>query len=257
MIKRYIQGFVIASLIILALASCNKEIETTKVINVTLHGYNLSDMELEVTLDTVIFDKQVQQANQRLKFSMVYPYLPGNKEAILSVKDTISGKELLHKTLPLSGAQLEFHFNLININGELLEVTSPAADTGTNKLSYYIYYPESNDPIDILLYNTNTGAQIYLAQNVVPQTWVHTDYLPTQGFFGKNDVGSAIIYFLKAGTFDWAFNNDEFQSQTSAFSWFLPYSDYNLSKVQSYFILPSSQGMQAEVVNLFPVPKKY
>ena len=258
MLRRYIQGFVIAVSTILALTSCNKEIIATKVINVTFHGYNISDMLLEVTLDTVVFDKKIQPANARIDFSMVYPYFPGKKEAILRVKDQVSGKELLQKTLPLSGEQLEFHFNLLNINGNLVDVTLPAADTGTNKLGFYIYYPESNDSIDIILYNPTTGQFVYLAQNVVPQTWVYTDYLPTEWFMKKNDVESSIIYFTKAGTLDqWAFNDSESLSQTTAFSWFLPYAGYNLNKVQPYFILPSAQGWSAEAVNLFPVPKQY
>ena len=258
MIRRYLQGFVIVSLTILALTSCNKEIDTKKVINVTFHGYNISDMRLEVTVDTVVFDKKIQQANSRINFSMVYPYFSGKKEAVLHVKDLVSGKEILQKTLLLSGGQLEFHFNLLNIKGSLVDVTPPAADTGTNKLGFYIYYPESNDPIDIILYNPNTGQLVYLAQNVIPRTWVYTDYLPTDGFLKKNEVESSIIYFTKAGTTDqWAFNNDEYLSQTSAFSWYIPYVGYNLNKVQPYFILPSPQGWQAEVVTLFPIPKEY
>lgn len=258
MIRRYLQVLVIASLTLFALASCNKEIETQKAINVTFHGYNFSDSQMEVTVDTVLFDKKIQEANKRVDFSMVYPYFGAKKETTLRVKDQVSGKELLQKTLPLSGSQLEFFYPLVNINGSMLDVTPPAADPATNKLGFYIYYPESNDPIDIILYNQNTGAQRYLAQNVVPQTWVYIDYLPADGFLEKNDVGSATVYFTKAGTFDqWAFNDDEYQSQTTAFSWYIPYKKYSMNKVQPYLILPSPQGWGAEVVNLFPNPKEY
>lgn len=253
MIRRYIQA-----LAILALVSCNKEIETKKAISVTIRGYNISDMNLEVAVDTVVFDKDVLPENKRIGFSKVYPYFGNKKEVVLHVKDPASGKELLQKTLPLSTSQLEFFFPLININGSLVEVTPPKADPATNKLGFYIYYPESNDPIDILMYNPNTGQQVYLAQNVVPQTWVYTDYLPTEGFMGKNDVGSSTIYFLKAGTLDqWAFNNDETLSQTTAFSWYLPYAKFSMNKVQPYFILPQPQGWGTEEVPLFPIPREY
>lgn len=251
-------GLFIASLTVLALASCNKEIDTSKVINVTFHGYNLSDMQLLVTLDTVVFDQKVQQANTRLNFSMVYPYFSGKKEAVLRVKDTITGKELFHETLDLTSGQLEFHFNLVNINGSLVDVKPPASDTSTNKLGFYIYYPESTDLIDIILYNTTTGQLVYLAQNVAPQTWVYTDYVLTDGFRKKEEVGSSIVYFFKAGSIEqFAFFDDEYKSQVTAFSWYLPHSLYDLGKVQSYFILPSVQSGQTEIVNLFPNPKKY
>lgn len=257
MIRRYLQVFVVAFLTILALASCNKEIETTRAINVTFHGYNLSDMQLEVSLDTVVFDKKILDANKRISFSMVYPYFGGKKEAILRVKDKVSGKELLQKTLPLSGSQLEFFYPLINIDGNLLDVTPPAADPVTNKLGFYIYYTKNNDPIDILMYNPTTGQQAYLAQNVVPQTWVYTDFLPSEAFPDKSAVENSIIYFLKTGTFDFAFDDSESLSQTGGFGSFIPHNKFNLNKVQSYFIQPSPQGYGTEMVQLFLIPKGY
>ncbi len=253
MIRRYIQAFAV-----LALVACNKEIETKKAINVTFHGYNISNMKMEIAVDTVVFDKDILPENKRIGFSKVYPYFGNKRETILHVKDQESGKELFQKTLPLSTSQLEFFFPLININGTLLEVTPPKADPATNKLCFYIYYTESNDPIDILMYNQNTGQQLYLAQNVVPQTWVYTDYLPTEGFMTKNEVESCTIYFLKAGTLDqWAFDNDEYLSQTGAFGWYIPHAKFSLNKVQPYFILPQPQGWGAEAVPLFPIPREY
>jgi hypothetical protein len=257
MLRRYIQRFAIVALTVLAIASCNKEIVSSKVINVTFHGYNATDMRLEVSVDTMVFDKHIQQANRRVGFSMVYPFPADKKEATLHVKDLTSGKEIFTKTLKLNGDTLEFYHNLVIVDDKIVEVKPPAADPATNKLSFYLYNPESTDPIDILMYNQNTGEQLYLAQNLVPQTWVHIDYLPTQGFLEKNDVESATLYFLKAGTFDWAFGGDEYLSQTGAFGWYIPYKNFNLNKVQPYFILPSPQGWGVEYVTLFPNPKKY
>jgi hypothetical protein len=209
-------------------------------------------------VDTVVYDKKMLRSNAQIDFSMVYPYFAGKTEATVHVKNTKTGKELFQQTMPLSGNQLEFFFPLVNINGSLLKIDPPAADTGTNKLGFYIYYPESNDPIDILMYNQNTGSMAYLAQNVVPQNWVYVDYLPQVGLWEKNEVESNTIYFFKAGTTDqWAFNNDEYLSQTSAFGLYIPYRYYNLNKVQSYFILPSPDGWQATVVKLFPNAKVY
>lgn len=257
MIRRYVQGLVMAALTILGLASCNKDVEKDKVINVTFHGYNVGEKTLQVSVDTVVYDKNLLQPNAQIGFSMVYPYLVGTTEATLHIKDPENGKELFQKKLELSGSQLEFFYPLVNINGTLLDINPPAADTGTNKLGFYIYYPESNDPIDILMYNPNTGEQVYLAQNVIPQKWVYVDYLPGGGFMQKSDIESSTIYFLKTGTFDWAFNNDEYMSQVGGHGIYIPHKLYNLNKVQPYFILPSPNGWQAVIVNLFPNAKEY
>lgn len=258
MIRKFIQGFVIASLTVFGMASCNKDIEGKKVINVTFHGYNISDTELEVSVDTVVFDKKMLRPNGQIGFSMVYPYIYGKTEAIVRVKDKANGKELFQQKLDLTSGRLEFFNTLINIKGNVLEVKPPAADPATNKLGFYIYYPESDDPIDIFMTNQNTGETVYLAKSVKPQTWVYVDYLPAEGFQDKNIVGGCTIFFTKAGTTDqWAFNDDEYVSQTSAFSWSLPHARFNLNKVQPYFILPSPQGWEAEAVRLFPIPKEY
>lgn len=249
--------FALAILVITGLTCCNKEVETKNAISVTIHGYNISDIPLKVTVDTVVFDKQILASNAQINFSMVYPYFPTQKEATLHVTNP-EGKDLLQQTLTLADKQLEFFFPLVNINGKLLEVNPPLPNDTTNKLGFYIYYTESNDPIDIILYNPNSGQTVYLAQNVVPLTWVYTDYLPADGLKDKNEIGSSTVYFFKAGTFDqFAFNNDEYLSQVTAFGLYLPHSAYNLNKVQSYFITPSANGSQLDIVRLFPNSKEY
>jgi hypothetical protein len=258
MFKKYIVIGFIASCIMLGIASCNKDIVTDKVINVTLHGYNISDTQLLVSLDTVQYNKNLLRANGQVSFSMVYPYSPGKKEATIHVKNPQTGKEMFQQSMPLNGSQLEFFYPLVNINGKLLDVNPPAADPATNKLGFYIYYPESNDPIDIFIFNANTWEMAYLAKNVIPQTWVYIDYKLPDGFTDKNIIGGCTINFTKAGTTDqWAFNGDEYQSQVSAFSLTLPHAGNNGNIVQPYFILPSPNGWQAEVANLFLRPKGY
>ncbi len=258
MTKKHIQAFAITLLTIVSLASCNKEIQTARVVNVAFHGYNLSDDQLEVTFDTVVYDKDIIQPNAQFHFSKVYPYLPGKGELKVHVKNKATGAELLEKTVPLSSGQLEFFFPLIYVDSKVLEVTPPQADPATNKLCFYIHYPESSDPIDIFLYNAETGERVYLAKNVVPGTWMFTDYLPSAGFLNKSDIQQYTVYLTKAGTTDqWAFNGDEYLSQTYAHGLYIPHMGYNLNKVQSYFITPSPQGYQTDISNLFLNPKEY
>lgn len=258
MTKIYIQAFALAILILTGLASCNKDVETDKAFTVAIHGYNIGDDQLEVTVDTAVYDQQLLRANGQLGFSTVYPYSVGKKDATITVKNKSTGKELLRETMSLESGQIEFFYNLVYINGQVLDVKPPAADTSTNKLGFYIYYPESKDPIDILLYDQNTGAMAYLAREVVPETWVYVNYVPAEGFTDKNIIGGSTVYFLKAGTMDqWAFNNDEYASQTSGHGMYIPHRNFNLGKVQPYFLRPSPQGYGVEVARLFPNTDKY
>ncbi|TDQ08268.1 hypothetical protein [Pedobacter metabolipauper] len=257
MITKNIQAFAFILLTVLSLASCNKEIETAKVVNVGFHGYNLSDDQLEATFDTVVYNMDIIQPNGPFNLSKVYPYFPGKNELRVQIKNKTTGAELLQKTVSLSSGQLEFFFPFVYVDGKVIDVTPPPADPATNKLGFYIHYPDSNDPIDISLYNLNTGEQLYLAKNIVPGTWVYTDYLPSAGFLSKADIQQCVVYFTKAGTTEWAFNGDEYLSQAYVNSLYIPHKGYSLNKVQSYFVTPSPQGWQADICNLFPNPKDY
>ncbi len=64
---------------------------------------------------------------------------------------------------------------------------------------------------------------MYLAKNVQPSTWVYADYLTQPGF--ENPNTNYTILFAKAGTTDvWAFNDNEYMSQSSEDAMFLPQS---------------------------------
>ncbi|WP_157262851.1 hypothetical protein [Pedobacter steynii] len=258
MIPKYVQAYTIAVVSLCSLTSCNKEIPVPMAVSVSFHGYNLSEDQLVATFDTVVYDKDLIQPNSQYNFSKVYPYPPGKTELNIQVKNKKSGKELLKKTLSLSSGTLEFFFPLVYFDNKVLEVTPPVADPETNKLGFYIRYKESNEPIDIILYKPQTGERVYLAESVVPGTWVYTNYVPTAGFLSKNDIQQCVLYFMKSGTTDqWAFNGDEYASKASAGSLYIPHMAYNFNKVQPYFITPSPQGYQTDVSNMFPNPKEY
>ncbi len=246
-----------AALTLLSLVSCNKDVETDKAITVAIHGYNIGDDQLEVSVDTAVYTDMLLRANEQIGFSAVYPYFAGKKDATLRVKNKETGKELFSQTMSLETGKLEFYYNLLHIDGKLVEVKEPAVDTSTNKLGFYIHYPTSNEPIDIILYNTNTGAMAYLAEKVMPGTMTYVDYLPQPGLTDKNVIEASLVYFTKAGTFDWAFNDNEYNSQSYGHGMYIPHRFYNLGKVQSYFMTPSPSGYGVDVARLFPNNKLY
>ncbi len=69
----------------------------------------------------------------------------------LKIKDLISGKDVYQQQLILNNSDLERFFQFVLIDGHQLEVKPPAADAATNKVGFYIHYPQSSDPIDVFL----------------------------------------------------------------------------------------------------------
>jgi hypothetical protein len=259
MFRQYQHKLLINCLLFVLLAACNKDIPAVKAVNVTIRGYNVSNSSFEVSIDTTEYKQRPLHGNGVIGFSYVYPYVPDQQQqASFRVKDRDNGNTIMQQPLDFTSGQLEFFYPLVYLGDRLLEVTPPPADAETNKLGFYIHYPQSDDLIDIFMYNAGTGQIAYLAKEVTPQTWVYADYIPEAGFSDKNELSSCIVYFTKTGTTDqWAFDNDEYLSQDYATSMFIPHKGHNLNKVQPYFVTPSHQGWRADVVALFPTPKNY
>jgi hypothetical protein len=253
MIKRLF----LASMAVIALAACNKETPAPKAVSVAMHGFNFSDDQLEVSMDTTVWDNKPIRPNAEVMFGMTYVYPEGKKDAVLTVKNKTTGATLWQRTINLTSDTLEFFQPIVNFNGQLLDVKTAAPDKDTNRLSFYVNYEGNEDLIDILLYNTTTGAMHYLAEKVKPKTWVYANYIPQMGFQSKGEVNGATVYFLKTGTFDFAFNDSESSSTTSGFGWYLPHNSFTGNKVQPYFLQPNQFGWGIDVVRLFPNPKAY
>ncbi|MBO9633110.1 MAG: hypothetical protein J7578_08320 [Chitinophagaceae bacterium] len=249
-IKSNIQTFSLAFLLLWTFVACNKEVDATKVISVELKGFNIGDAELEISIDTVVFSKEKVSPNMELNFAKVYAYPSSQKEISLKIKDINSGKEVYNQPLDLNNNELEKFFQFIWIDGKQLEVKPPAADPATNKIGFYIHYPQSNDPIDIFMQN-DEGQIAYLARNVQPSTWLYSDYLTSEGF--KNPNANYNIYFTKAGTTDtWAFAENQWMSTAYANGIFLP-QDGQTGKVCSIFVTPGTVDLRA--VRLFKRPR--
>ncbi|AOM77833.1 hypothetical protein BFS30_12010 [Pedobacter steynii] len=230
------------------LVSCNKEEIKTKAVSIQIRGYNIGNSELEISLDALVYDKFKTEPDKQLNFSKVYTYPSTQGQASLKIKDVISGKEVYQNQLSLNTPDLERFFPFVFINGNPLEIKAPAADPSTNKMAFYIYYPQSNDAIDIFMRN-EAGETVYIAKNVKPATWTYADYVTTEGF--KDTNKDYTWYFVKAGTTDqWAFNDSEWMSQAGTSLLYIP-KQGETGRVQTYFVTPA--GNQLDAISLFKI----
>lgn len=232
--------------LVMALSACNKDELSTRAVSIQVRGYNIGNSELEIAIDTVVYDKFKTAPNTLLNFAKVYTYASSKGQALLKIKNVTTGKEVYQKQLELNSGGLEQFFPFVFINGSALEIKAPAADPSTNKMAFYIYYPQSNDPMDVYMKNEK-GDVAYIAKNVIPGTWAYSDYVTTTGFTDAN--ASYKWYFVKAGTTDqWAINHDEWMSQFAGNSLSIP-KNGEKGRVQTYFVTPASN--QLDVVSLF------
>lgn len=230
------------------LASCNKEEIKTKAVSIQIRGYNIGNSELEVSLDAVVYNKFKTEPDKQLNFGKVYTYPATQGQALLKIKDVISGKEVYQNQLSLNTPELERFFPFVFINGSPLEIKAPVADPSTNKMAFYIYYPQSNDAIDIFMKN-KAGQTVYIAKNLKPATWAYADYVTTEGFKDNNE--DFTWYFVKTGTTDqWAFNDSEGMSRTGTSLLYIPKKGER-GRVQTYFVTPASN--QLDAISLFKI----
>ncbi|RZM29576.1 MAG: hypothetical protein EOO88_04420 [Pedobacter sp.] len=230
---------------VIGMAACNKDELTQKAVSVEIKGYNIGSGELEVSIDTVVYDKFRTAPNKLLNFGRVYTYPSSRAQAVLKIKDLASGREVYQAQLDLEKNDFERFFPFVLIDGSPLAINAPVVDPSTNKMVFYIHYPQSSDLIDVFMRN-DVGQQVYIAKNVAPGTWTSGDYLTTDGFRDANK--DYTWCFVKAGTLDqWAFN-DEYLSVFRTGTLAVPKNDEK-GRVQSYFVTPASN--QLDIVSLF------
>ncbi len=241
-----IKRLILFTAITIAVVACNKDEITTKAVSIQIGGYNIGNSELQVTIDTVVYDKFKTAPDKLLNFRNVYTYPSTKGEAVLRIKDLVSGKEVYQNTLTLGNKDLERFFPFVFLNGSPLEIKAPAADPATNKMAFYIHYPPSNDLLDIYMKNEK-GEMVSIAKNVKPGTWSYSEYVTTTGF--NNTSTTYTWHFVKAGTTNqWAFNDNEYMSQFSTGTLDIPKKGEK-GRVQPYFVTPTTN--QLDVVSLF------
>lgn len=245
----------------LAYTACNKDnLLNGKAIHVTINGYNGSGDELEVSIDSTVYDKSKANGAYILKpmtvagFNTVYHYLTEALHSSVSIKDPATGKVVYQKPLPTTGTKANYNF--IYINNQVIDVPLPEVDASTNQLGFYIHYPDSDEALDVSLYRIDAGTgqeyRAYLAKNIIPGTWINLNYTAFEQFDTKNELSSASICFTKAGTTSqWAFNDDESKSKLSANSLTLPVATEK-GLVLSYFFTPGTWQLDFSRLFFYP-----
>ncbi len=257
----YIRTLLCCILLSLVFVACNKDdIIREKAMHIIINGYNGDAEDLEVSIDTTVYDKTVMHGKFLLKstsvigFNVVYTFNPVVTEPLLRIKNATTGKVMYTGALPVEGTKAMFNYIYLGGKEQVIEI--PKADANTNKLGFYLNYPTDNSPIDIFLYRRDevNGAEYreYFAKNVRPNTWVYTDYLATEAFNEKTKLDKSSICFTKAGTVDqWAIEGDENQSKVSAFGKGLPLAGEK-GLVQPYFFTPSAGMLSHSSLFFYP-----
>lgn len=246
------------TLLVMTIAACNKKsLESEKAFHVLINGYNGSSNALRVTIDTTKFNHNnyLIKPTAIIGFNVAYTYW-SQKERLVNIIDTVTKKVILSKPLPATGTKANFNF--IYLDNALVEVNLPAANPATNKLGFYMQYTVDDAPFDIFISRTDatTGIEYrqYLTKNAKPKTWIYVDYVPTADFANVNLLNSSTIFFTKAGTTDqWAFQDSEAMSKTSASGLNLPLSGEK-GLVQPYFLIPGP--LRLEYSRLFFSPDR-
>ncbi|MFD2556499.1 hypothetical protein [Sphingobacterium tabacisoli] len=257
----YIRTSLCCILLSLVFVACNKEdMIREKAMHIIINGYNGDVNELEVTIDTTVYDKATKngkfilQPESVIGFNVVYTYNPVVREQILRIKNTGTGKVMYTGALPNEGTKAIFNF--IYLDGKELTLEIPQPNPSTNKLGFYLNNTGDNTPIDIFLYrkDESNGAEYraYLAKNISPNSWIYTDYIAAPAFDDKNKVNKSTICFTKAGTTDeWAIEGDKNQSEVSAFGKGLPLAGEK-GLVQPYFFTPNAGVLTHSSLFFYP-----
>ncbi|RXK81315.1 hypothetical protein [Filimonas effusa] len=247
-------------LLLTMFAACNKEApDAERAMSVVISGYNGGAHPLQMAIDTTVYDvavssgKYIVKPNDLGNFNIAYSYR-SNKQRMFTLTDTVTKEIVYRKELPSDGTKA--NFNYLFLNGKLVDINPPVADPVTNKLGFYIYYPASDESIDISLYrvdgSTGQAFRVYLAKGIKPGTWAYVDYMAGENFATKNMLGNTQIHFTKSGNVgQWAFENDESKSVISAFGMFLPAADEK-GLVQPYFITPQTYDLGHSQLFYYP-----
>lgn len=208
---------------LLLLSSCSKGKEDfyykENVLPVTVKGFNGSNEQLEVKLDTFKF---VYAANAPFDQTMAYSFTGSQENVKLSITEQGTGKQVLERTLTKNDGLVKIAFLYLDGKpGDLPEV--PAVEAGKIKIKYLFRPTLTNysGPVDIALVKYYSIPKVFeeigRLKNVKPNEMsepISISTFPTAGqqYNGQNTPVLFRAYIYKAGT-------NQFYTEGTAYTW--------------------------------------
>ncbi|OYD43616.1 hypothetical protein CHT99_01180 [Sphingobacterium cellulitidis] len=161
---------------LLSLGACDKNDEKffydTEATSILIKGYNGSNENLEVQIDTFKF-KNLITPNGYISQTEKFIFTPDQASAKLLIKEKSTGKIILEKELKKGESQVEI--SVPYFDGKLLTVTPPAADPNINKVGLYIINKENNDLADLVIEDSEFNPLTIIGRNIEPNKWQYYD----------------------------------------------------------------------------------
>ena len=191
-----------------------------RMLAVTVKGYNASEEELLVKLDTFKY-KEPLKPNQIFDQTEAYTFLGDDKPITLIITEKSSGKVVLEKTMKKGDGPTTFNF--LYMDGKAGDMPQlPAVEEGKIKISY-LFKPlltKYNEPVDIAFgkyyFFPKVFEEIVRLKNVKPNEFSETATIPTFSspgvYNGKKTPILFRAYIYKAGT-------NEFYTAGTAYTW--------------------------------------
>ena len=206
----------------LFILSCEKGIDNFiykgKMLTIMVSGYNASDEELELKIDT-FRSKIISTANSTINYYNAYTFLEDKKEIKLTITEKSSGKILTEKTLNKDSAPP--NISMFYSNGIVSEYPKkPAVEEGKIQLRY-LYRPKTTfyqGPVDIVFvkyyFTPKVFEEFARLKNVKPNEISDLITFPTMNLQGLtyNGQKTAVLfkaYLFKAGTNEFITNGTE------------------------------------------------
>jgi hypothetical protein len=187
---------------------------------VTVKGYNASEEELLVKLDTFNY-KEPLKPNQIFNQTEAYTFLGDDKPITLSVSEKTSGKVVLEKKMKKGDGPTTVNF--LYMDGKAGDMpVKPALEEGKIKISY-LFKPiltGYKEPVDIAFikyyFTPMVFEEIARIKNVIPNEFSESITIPTFPSTGQyNGQNTPVLfraYIYKAGT-------NEFYTAGTTYTW--------------------------------------
>ncbi|RXK81314.1 hypothetical protein [Filimonas effusa] len=211
--------------VLLTMAACNKGEDNFfykgGMLPITVRGYNGSNEQLEVKVDTFKFPYTLG-AGSTFHQSSAFTFNGSQTTATLTIKETGTGKTVLEKQLAKGDGLTTLNF--LYLNGKVSDMPEiPAIETGKIKLVYMFQPVLTNyaGPVDIVLgkyyFTPKVFEEITRIKNVKPNEFTEPLTMSTFATTGQQYNGQATsvlfrAYIYKAGT-------NEFYTNGTGYTW--------------------------------------